>query len=138
MPREAKRAVLQELARVEKGDFLEVEWLDAATVKDARIEKLPLPNNYVETRRRTYGVFICVQKSATWYVPVLTLLMDQIDDKSIIRTIPVPVIMQLKLKVEKTPESVDKAVQAYKRARRALKRGKSRVTCKDGAFKVLS
>lgn len=138
MAREAKQAVLQELAKVEKGDFLEVEWLDAATVKDARIEKLPLPNNYVETRRRTYGVFICVQKSATWYVPVLTLLMDQIDDKSVIRAIPIPVVMQVKLKVEKTPESVDKALQAYKRVGRAIKHGKSRVTYKDGAFKVLS
>lgn len=135
---EAKRRVLQELAQVQRGDFLEVEWLDAATVEDARIDELPLPNNYVETRRRTYGAFVCIQKSATWYVPVLTLLMDQMDHKSIIRTIPMPAVVQVKLKVEKTPQSVDHSGRTYRRARRALKRGKSRVTCKDGAFKVLS
>lgn len=133
----SSRAAFRELDKIRTGDFVEVEWIDAATVKDARIDRLPLPNDYVETTRRTIGMFVCVQKGATWRVPTLTLLMDQIDQGSIIRTIPVPIIMQVKTKADKTPEAVGKSEASFQKIRQSLRRERDRRNCKDGATKIL-
>ncbi len=129
--------MLQEVAKAQMGDFMEIEWLDAASIRGARIKKPPLPNAYVETRRRTYGVFICLQKGETWCVPALTLLMDQTDDSSVIITIPTPVIMHVKLR-PRTFEAGNEAELAHKISRRFVRHEKSRVAYKDGAVKLLS
>ncbi len=137
MVERGSRAAIHELDSIRAGDFVEVEWIDAATVKDASIDRLPLPNDYVETTRRTIGIFVCIQKGATWRVPILALLMDQIDHGSVIRTIPIPIIMQVKTKANKTPETVQKAEQAFQKIRQSLRRERDHRNCKDGATKFL-
>lgn len=137
MVERGSRAAIHELDRVRAGDFVEVGWVDAATVEDARIDRLPLPNDYIETTRRTIGIFVCIQKGATWRVPTLALLMDQIDQGSIVRTIPIPIIMQAKTRAKKTPETVGKAEDAFQKIRQSLRRERGHRNCKDGATKLL-
>ena len=125
---------LQVLKSIQLGDLIGVVWVDAATVKDADIRKIPLPNDYVETRRYTPGVYVCVQKGSTWHIETLVLLRDQTDDiRSEIRCIPIPLIMSVKFVAVKTSETMEKAVAVLKKISHIERRF---VRLQNGAMKI--
>ncbi len=78
MKRRSKH-ILDILNSIPKNKPIIVEWIDAST---SNIEKkdVPLPNYYVETRRRTVGTFLCLQKSKFNNQLHLILELDYIDD----------------------------------------------------------
>ncbi len=87
--------ILEILNSIPKNKPIIVEWLDAST---SNIEKrdLPLPNYYVETRRRTTGIFLCLQKSKFNNQLHLILELDYIDDIGFkIISIPISLIYNI-------------------------------------------
>ena len=66
-----KSSVIEQLKKIPYGTLLNVMWLDASTVRNADLQKLPLRNDYVETRRSTVGEYKALQRGAAqkaWHV----------------------------------------------------------------------
>ncbi|RMF30125.1 MAG: hypothetical protein D6752_04675 [Candidatus Nitrosothermus koennekii] len=84
------------LKSIPKNKPIIVEWLDASTTNHAKIDKFPLPNYYVETRRRTTGTFLCLQRGKynnEWH---LILELDHTEELgSSIRSIPLCLIYNI-------------------------------------------
>jgi hypothetical protein len=131
-------SIQEQIEQFVRGDFIDVLWLDAATVTAARVETLPLPNDYVETRRRSPGLFVCMQKGRTWAVPSLIILRDQTDDyRAEILSVPIPVVMVVRKMADKTKESMQKVDFFLHTRRRRNPMGKTIKRLHDGAVKVI-
>lgn len=133
--RENENSILCQLNGIPYGALLKVLWLDAATVKNADLRKLPLRNDYVETRRSTVGTYVCLQKGQKQKVWHIVLEMDNMDDSgSTIRSIPVCLIYEVIAPSLKSPESINKGIELMIRHHRREKRV---LHLKGGAVKIL-
>lgn len=131
---ENENSILYQLNKIPYGSLVKVLWLDAATVKNAKVGKLPLRNDYVETRRSTVGTYVCLQKGHAQRAWHIVLEMDNTEDSgSTIRSIPVCLIYEVIAPSLKSPESIDKSIELkiqHRREKRVLH-------LKGGAVKIL-
>lgn len=92
------------MAGLKAGDYITVWWIDASETRYVRYRRLPLPNSAVETRKRTFGRFLTVQKGYTWKVPHLVLLLEETDELyGQVISIPLPLVMKVEAVQAKTP-----------------------------------
>jgi hypothetical protein len=130
---EAEQRLLDEFNNISRGALLRLQWLDAATIRNADVSRLPLRNDYVETRRATVGSFVCLQRGRSqgaWHV---MLEMDKMDDAgSMLRSIPLCLVYKVIAPSLKFPEAL------YKVARRGIDPLVERVfRLRNGGIKVL-
>jgi len=129
---------LTQLRSIPYGTLVKILWLDASTVKEARLRKPPLRNDHVETRRSTVGTLICIQQGQFQKAWHIVLEMDQISDESSqIRSIPVCLIYKIIAPALKNTESIDKSLKR-KRVRRFRHKSVVReMHLSDGSVKYL-
>jgi len=102
-------SILEQLKKIPYGTLVKILWLDAATVKSANMRRLPLRNDYVETRRSTVGTLVCLQQGQAQRAWHIVLEMDNTEDAgSTIRSIPVCLIYRAIAPILKAAESVEK------------------------------
>jgi len=129
-------SILEQLKRVPHGTLLKVLWLDAATVKGAKITKVPLPNYYVETKRATIGSYICLQPGQYQKSYHIVLEMDNTEGTgSMIRSIPVCLIYKIIVPSVKEAESTEVAIVGKKR--QLIEHEKKQIRLEDGSVKFL-
>ncbi len=127
-------SILEELKSIPYGTLLKIMWLDAATVKGAKVSKLPLPNYYVETRRTTVGSYISLQQGQAQKAWHMILEMDNTEGSgSTIRSIPLCLIYKIIANM-KIPEETKVSIMNKKRL---LTRERISIELKDGSVKVL-
>ncbi len=128
-----KNDVLEALRKIPYGVLLKVLWLDAATVTDANISKLPLANYYVETRRSAIGSFVSLQQGQaqkSWHI---VLEMDNTEGSgSTIRSIPLCLIYKVIASTTKRVETAEKRQRSVIR-----KRSLVQFQLQDGSVKIL-
>lgn len=104
-----KFSVIEQLRKIPHGTLLNVMWLDASTVRNADLQKLPLRNDYVETRRSTVGEYRVLQQGAAQRAWHVVLRMDDTEGLgSTIRSIPACLVYKVIVSELKTAESLDK------------------------------
>lgn len=129
-------SILEQLKKVPEGTLLKVLWLDAATVRGAKITKIPLPNYYVETKRTTIGSYICVQVGQYQKSYHIILEMDNTEGTgSMIRSIPVCLIYKIIVPSVKEAESSEIAIVCKKR--QLVEHKKRQIRLEDGSVKFL-
>lgn len=126
-------SMLQQSGCIPYGTLLKIMWLDACTVRDAALSKLPLPNYYVETRRSTVGSFVTLQKGQSQNAHHLVLEMDRTEGSgSMIRSIPSCLIYHIDV-ASKRAETVERTVGG---GQKLLVRERFARTLKDGSVKL--
>ncbi len=127
-----ENSIREELRSIPCGTLLRIMWLDAATVKSAKVSKLPLPNYYVETRRTTVGSYIALQQGQAQKAWHIILEMDNTEGSgSTIRSIPLCLIYKI-IANTKIPEETNVSIRKKK-----LMRERNLVELRDGSVKVL-
>ena len=136
---EAMRKVEKDLENVKKGDLVRIVWLDASRSTGVNINKLPLPNYRVETRRRDPRIFLGVQKGEVYHDPHIIVADDEIDDESntTIDSIPIYLVKRIivyKIKKPLKRQKADKKLDILRRL------GKGRFwhvkSYRDGSMKL--
>ncbi|MEM2760476.1 MAG: hypothetical protein QXU32_11880 [Nitrososphaerales archaeon] len=128
------RSAVEQLKRIPHGTLVRVMWLDASTVKGARL-KVPLPNYYVETRRTTIGSYIALQSGKSQKAYHLILEMDNTEGSgSMIRSIPACLIYKIIVTPVKQAESTERMEFASKR--HTLSKERASIRLKDGSVKI--
>jgi hypothetical protein len=130
LARRSNNNVLEVLRKTPYGVLLRIRWLDAATVKNADISKLPLANYYIETRRTTIGSYASLQQGQaqkSWHV---VLEMDNTEGGgSTIRSIPLCLIY-------KVIPSTTKLAETTEKKHSLVKRELNLVPLEDGSVKI--
>jgi hypothetical protein len=132
-----ENTILEQLRNIPHGTFLKIMWLDASTVQGARLNKIPLPNYYVETRRTTVGSCVALQIGQAQKAYHLVLEMDNTEGTgSMIRSIPVCLIYKIIAASAKKAESTER--KGFKPSMRGLlkRRAKSLLRLRDGSVKL--
>ena len=127
--------IIEQLKKIPYGTLLKIMWLDAATVRGAKITKLPLPNYCVETRRTTIGCYICLQQGRAQKAWHIVLEMDNTEGNgSMIRSIPVCLIYRVVAPVKVAEET---EVEFEDKRDLLVNHEKSEITLPDGSTKFL-
>lgn len=130
-------SILEQLKKIPYGTLLKIMWLDASTVKGAKIDKLPLPNYYVETRRIVIGEYVTLQQGQAQKAYHLVLRMDDTEGSgSMIRSILVCLIYKI---IMSSTSKVVESVERYKVDKKRLlaNRERASIKLKDGSVKLL-
>lgn len=120
----SREEVEETLSRLKRGDYVTVVWIDASQSRGVSLKRTLLPNYYVETRKRTVGRFVGVQKGGRWRDLHLIIGFEDTDGRWEIVSIPLCLVKQI--------ESAE--------GKEALKRitgRKRRQRMKDGGVKLL-
>jgi hypothetical protein len=130
--------ILTELRNIPCGTIVKILWIDASTVKEARLRKPPIRNDHVETRRSTVGTLICVQQGQVQKAWHVVLEMDQISEESSqIRSIPVCLIYRIITPSLKKVEAIDKSLKRRRFARLRHRSVVREMHLSDGSVKYL-
>lgn len=92
MPKRVEANLAVILEKIDRGNFIEVTWIDASQSKAVNTRKLPLPNHNVETQKVTNGIFVCVQRGETWRDDHLILAFEETDGFSEVVSIPIAIV----------------------------------------------
>jgi len=95
-------SVYEQVRELKFGDPIHIWWIDASSSQNVDINKLPLPNHNVETRKEGIpGIFVTVQKGDIYHDEYLVYWTDNMDDMSYtIESVPLVVVKKI-VKVSK-------------------------------------
>ena len=128
--------ILATLTKLERGQQIVVIWIDASESRAIPLHTKILHNDAVETRKKTVGIFVRVQKGDAYRSPHLVIGIEKTDNTWHINSIPVCLIKNIEVSNLKTPLSTVKEYEdrIFKIIHR---RRKSTLRLKCGGIKYL-
>lgn len=137
MPRKKNEdKILQTLAGLQKGQQIIVTWIDASESRAIPLHTNALHNDAVETRKKTVGIFVCVQKGDAYQEPHIIIGVEKTDNTWHINSIPMCLVKNVEISSLKTPLSTSKEYKE-KVFKIVHRRRKSTLRLKCGGIKFL-